>query len=160
KDKASFTLDFERRGITENAFILATNLNSNLVPQTMNQGLLTPQTRTSITPRLDYAIKAKNTLAIRYQYVQMDTNNDRAGSCNWASAAYHQRTTESSLQATETAVLSPRLINESRFQYMRTTSADSGAGAHRWYPWKTPLLAAAPPWAIPITTRTSWNCRT
>ena len=59
KDKASFTLDFEQRDITENAFILATNLNSNLVPQTMNQGLLTPQTRTSITPRLDYAINAK-----------------------------------------------------------------------------------------------------
>ena len=129
KDKASFTLDFERRDITENAFILATNLNSNLVPQTVNQGLLTPQTRTSVTPRLDYAINAKNTLAVRYQYVQMGMNNDGAGSFNLASTAYNQKTTESTVQATETAVLSPRLINESRFQYMRTTSADSGAGS-------------------------------
>ena len=48
KDKASFTLDFERRDITENAFILATDLNASLLPQTVNQALLTPQTRTTI----------------------------------------------------------------------------------------------------------------
>ncbi len=48
KNKASFTLDFERRDITENAFILATDLNASLLPQTINQALLTPQTRTTI----------------------------------------------------------------------------------------------------------------
>src|ERR1039457_4852700 len=55
KGKASFTLDFERRNITENAFILATDLDSSLNAHTVNQGLLTPQTRTTVSPRVDYA---------------------------------------------------------------------------------------------------------
>ena len=70
KEKASFTLDFEHRNITENAFILATDLNSSLLPQTVNQALLTPQTRTTIVPRVDYAINPNNTLVMRYQDVR------------------------------------------------------------------------------------------
>ena len=62
KNKASFTLDFDRRDITENAFILATTLDSNFNPLTINQGIVTPQTRMTITPRLDYPINDKNTL--------------------------------------------------------------------------------------------------
>jgi hypothetical protein len=129
KDKASFTLDFERRDITENAFILATDLNSSLLPQIVNQALLTPQTRTTITPRLDYAINASNTLVLRYQNVRIGLDNQGAGSFNLPSTAYNQSTTEQDVQATETAVLSPALINEARFQYMRTTSAYAGAGS-------------------------------
>ena len=67
KDKASFTFDFNRRDITENAFIFATNLDSNFVPQSVNQAVLTPQIFTSLAPRLDLAINANNTLIVRYQ---------------------------------------------------------------------------------------------
>src|SRR5262252_905302 len=62
KDKASFTFDFNRRDITENAFILATRLDANLAPQSVNQALLTPQTFTSFSPRFDLAINANHTL--------------------------------------------------------------------------------------------------
>ena len=140
KEKASFTLDFERRNITENAFILATDLNSSLVPQTVNQALLTPQTRTTIVPRVDYAINPNNTLVVRYQNVRVDLNNQlgmsgqgpgaSAGSTfNLPSTAYDERTTEQAVQMTETAVISPNLINEARFQYMRSTSGYSGSGS-------------------------------
>jgi hypothetical protein len=128
KGKASFTLDFERRDITENAFILATNLNTSLITQTINQALLTPQTRTTVTPRVDYAINANNTLVVRFQDVEIGLDNQGAGSFNLASTAYNQSSTERTAQATETAVLGPNLINEARFQYMRTTSANSVPG--------------------------------
>jgi len=128
RGKASFTLDFERRDITENAFILATDLNASLLPQTVNQALLTPQTRTTVSPRVDYAINASNTLVVRYQDVHIGLDNQGAGSFNLPSTAYDQASTERSVQATETAVLSPTLINEARFQYMRSTSAYSGSG--------------------------------
>src|SRR3984957_439848 len=54
KNKASFSFDFDRRDITENAFILATTLDNNFNPVTVNQGVVTPQTRMNITPRIDY----------------------------------------------------------------------------------------------------------
>ena len=129
KNKASFTLDFEHRDITENAFILATGLNTSLLPQSINQALLTPQTRTSITPRVDYAINANNTLIVRFQDVEINLDNQGAGSFNLPSTAYNTKDTERTFQATETAVLGPNLINEFRFQYLRSTVSDTVSGS-------------------------------
>lgn len=142
KNKASFTLDFERRNITENAFILATDLNSSLLPQTINQALLTPQTRTTIAPRVDYAINQNNTLVLRYQDVSIGLNNQlgtnaqasgpaastTSSTFNLPTTAYNERTTEQDVQAIFTTIISPTVINEARFQYMRTTSGYFGAG--------------------------------
>src|SRR3982751_175584 len=68
KQKASFGLDFHERKTTEDAFVLATTLDSNLNPLTVNQAILTPQHMTSLSPRVDYAINANNSLTVRDQY--------------------------------------------------------------------------------------------
>jgi Carboxypeptidase regulatory-like domain/TonB dependent receptor len=127
KNKSSFSLDFEHRDITEEAFILATQLDSNLNPQTINQAVVTPQSRTTITPRFDYAINPSNTLVMRYQWVRIGNDNQGVGDFSLPSASYNQVTAEQSFQMTETAVLNPTTINESRFQFMRSTTQDSGA---------------------------------
>lgn len=130
KDKASFGLDFEHRTIDENAFILATTLDSSLNPQTVNQAIVTPQSRDSISPRLDYKINANNTLVARYQFTHIGMDKQGAGNYNLASTAYNQSTTEGTAQLTETAILSPRAINETRFQYMRVLEKDDGNNAN------------------------------
>jgi len=45
---------------------------------------------------------------------------------NLASKAYDQFSTENTLQATETDIVSPRFINEMRFQFMRSNSQTTG----------------------------------
>src|SRR5579872_4350659 len=120
KNKASFTFDFEHRQIDENAFILATTLDANLQPVSINQALLTPETRTSFTPRIDYAIDARNALAIRYQEIRTGQDNQNVGDFNLASQAQSARKTERVAQLTETATLSARTINETRVQYLRS----------------------------------------
>jgi hypothetical protein len=127
KNKSSFSLDFEHRDISEEAFILATQLDSNLNPQVVNQAVVTPQSRTTITPRFDYAINPSNTLVMRYQWVRIGNDNQGVGDFSLPSASYNQITAEQSFQMTETAVLNPTMINESRFQFMRSTIQDSGA---------------------------------
>jgi hypothetical protein len=127
KQKASFSIDFEHRDISENAFILATNLDSSFNPQTVNQSIVTPQSRTTVSPRLDYAINPNNTLVMRYQYVHIGNDNQGVGDFNLATQAYNQISSEQSLQITETAVLNTSMINETRFQFLRSTSQDSGA---------------------------------
>jgi hypothetical protein len=129
KNKASFNLDFDQRNITENAFVLATILDNNLNPQALSQAVVTPQTRTSITPRVDDMLNAANTLTIRYQYTRIGADNQGVGSYNLASTSYNQRTTENTLQGTETAILSPSAVSETRFQYQRTALIDFGAGS-------------------------------
>jgi len=129
KNKASFGLDFERRQITENAFILATTLDSNLNPQTINQGVVTPQTRMTITPRLDYQINEKNTLTARFQNTRIEQDDNGVGSYSLLSQAYNTTNQENTLQLTETAVLNAATINETRFQYQHTTSNNIAADA-------------------------------
>jgi len=127
KNKASFTLDFDRRDITENAFILATTLNSSFQPVTINQGVVTPQTRMNITPRIDYALNDKNTLIVRYQNTRIGQDDNGVGSYSLLSQAYNTNNQENTLQVTETAVLSATTINETRFQYSHVTSSNIAA---------------------------------
>ncbi len=132
KQKASFGFDAEHRTIDENAFILATTLDSSLNPLVINQAILTPQTRTTFSPRLDYSVNAKNTLALRYQNTRVEMDKEGIGSFSLASQSYNQRSTENTIQVTETAILSASAINETRFQYMRsglTHSADNSIPA-------------------------------
>ncbi|PYS05460.1 MAG: TonB-dependent receptor [Acidobacteria bacterium] len=128
RNKASFTLDFNHRDITENAFILATNLNSSLNRQLVNQALATPQRFTSLVPRLDFAINANHTLIVRYEDSRQDFDNIGAGGFRLAETAYNQKTAGHTLQVTETALLNPMLVNETRFQFSRSTRSSTGAG--------------------------------
>ena len=84
--------------------------------------MLTPQIRTTISPRLDYAINANNKLVVRYQDTRAELDKQGMGDFNLASRAFDQSETENTVQVTETMVLSARAINETRFQYMRTKS--------------------------------------
>jgi hypothetical protein len=127
KNKASFTLDFERRDITENAFILATTLGSNLNPLAVNQGVVTPQTRMTIAPRIDYAINDKNTLIVRYQNTRVGQDDNGVGGYSLLSQAYNTRNQENTVQVTETSVLNAKTINETRFQYQHITSMNTAA---------------------------------
>ena len=124
-NKASFSFDFERRDITENAFVDATTLNSALQPQNVIQAIVTPQTRMNFSPRLDYTIDQKNTLVVRYQYTNIGLSDTGVGGFNLASQGYKTTTGEQTVQATETAMISPTLVNESRFQFMHTTANDT-----------------------------------
>jgi hypothetical protein len=127
KDKSSFTFDFNRRDITENAFIIGTNLSSSLTPQAVNQAVLQPQKFTSFVPRFDFAL-GPSTLTIRYQDSRNELDNQGIGNFTLPDAAYNQKTTERSLQVTESALVKPTLINETRFQYSRNTRESIVAG--------------------------------
>jgi hypothetical protein len=127
KNKASFGFDFERRDINENAFILATMVDANFNPLAVNQGVVTPQTRMTISPRLDYSINDKNTLVVRYQNTRVGQDDNGVGGYSLLSQAYNTTNQENTVQITETAVLNATTINETRFQYQHITSTNIAA---------------------------------
>jgi hypothetical protein len=122
RNKASFTIDLEERKINDNATILAAT-----PAGTLDETYPAPQSRTAISPRVDYALNDRNNLTVRYQQIWNTLDNQGVGGFNLPSEAYHEAQREQMLQVTETAMLNPRLVTETRFQYLKATDWDNAA---------------------------------
>jgi Carboxypeptidase regulatory-like domain len=90
-----------------------------------NRAVAHPQTRSDVSPRLDLAIGSKNTLTARYQYNVNGQQNAGVGNTNLPSVGYNTDSTENTVQISDTQIVSPRIINESRFEYQRDTTTQS-----------------------------------
>jgi hypothetical protein len=128
KNKSAYTFDFIRRNITENAFILATNLTSTLQRQNVNEALIAPQTFTSLVPRFDISLNQNHTLTVRYENTRQELDNVGAGGFRLAETAFDQKTKAHTVNVTETALLNATLVNETRFQFNRFTRESISQG--------------------------------
>lgn len=128
--KASFFIDFDNRIIDDNGIVNATVPTANFLgSQVLNSYYATPQRRTTVSPRVDYQLSANNTLSMRYSYLDnrqtltgvggFDLSTLTVGNVTLPSNGYSQDTNEHLFQLVDTAVLSPRVINETHFQYAR-----------------------------------------
>lgn len=126
KRKSSFFLDFNRRVVEDNAIINATVLNSALIATPFNSVLLVPNQFTSVSPRFDYQLNPANTLVVRYSYSRNKANNVGASDFSLPERAFNRSNNTQTFQVTETAIISPALMNETRFQYIRNRSRQDG----------------------------------
>lgn len=124
--KASYFLDFERRDVRDNSIINATVLDTGLNITPFSLAVLTPQTRMSFSPRFDYALNKNNTLVARYSYTRTARDNSGVGDFNLLTRAFNTTTTQHNFQLTETAILSPRVVNETRFQFIHSNREQEG----------------------------------
>ena len=86
------------------------------------RSVFVPQTRYDISPRIDYAITDKNTLTVRYQYESNSTMNDGLGGITTLpEQGYNDGSTESTIQISDSQIVSDKIVNETRFEYQRTT---------------------------------------
>jgi hypothetical protein len=130
-DRASFTLDFGKEQVDNGSVINGVILDpATLVPTPYTDTNLATLRRTIVTPRVDYQLTPRNTLSMRYSYRRDDVENAGVGGLNLASTAYHYTGSTQTVQITETAMLTERTINETRFQYYRpvTTSQANTSG--------------------------------
>ena len=120
--RASFFIDVERREVDDNSTIRAIVLDPsfNIVP--LSQVVQSPSRRTTFSPRLDYQLNQNNTFVARYTYARSTSENAGVGDFNLLSRAYDTASDEHTLQLTETALINQKIINETRFQYIRRQS--------------------------------------
>jgi hypothetical protein len=114
--KASFFFSADRRDINELSVINATD------PATGNpfgSSISNPRQRTNLTPRLDWAITKNNTLTARYQYYRDTQTGELTSPFDLATQAYTPKSTENTVQISDTQVFGTKIINETRFQYER-----------------------------------------
>jgi hypothetical protein len=124
--KSSFFLDFQRREVDDNDVINALVLNSALNPVSFNQTILQPRRFITFSPRFDYAINQNHTIVSRYTYSHSRVGNVGVSGFNLPSRGYETANTQHTFQITETAVLNPKTINETRFQYVSNKNELNG----------------------------------
>lgn len=117
KGKASYFLSVNQRDIDNNAVVNATLLNSafNIVP--FNKEYQVPSKRFSFDPRIDFAINQNHTLVFRYSYDWAKAENQSIGDTSLASTATTSKSTGHEIRITETSILNPKTVNETRFSY-------------------------------------------
>lgn len=124
--RLSYFIDFDRTEADDNAVINATILDANLQPTPFSLAVLTPQRRLSFSPRFDYSINQNNTLVGRYSYSRGSAFDQGIGEFSLLSRAFDTENTQHNLQLTETAIIRGQIINETRFQYVRSRFSREG----------------------------------
>ena len=116
--KTSFFINFERRNIGDNAVVNAFVLDpTTLVPTPYNTSVPIPQTRTVVSPRVDFQLTPTNTLSVRYQYWDNTQTAQGVGQFSLPSQAYNVAHREQTLQISDTQLFGTKVVNETRFEY-------------------------------------------
>jgi len=123
---ASFFVTAQHRNINEGSAVNAIVLDQNFNPVAFTEAVPHPQTLTSFSPRIDLQLSGSNTLSMRYQFTQRDETNNSVGQFALASQGVNLSNVENTIQISDTQVLSPTAVNETRLQYMRIRN-DQGA---------------------------------
>ncbi len=145
--KASFFFSVQRRNIDEIAVVNAPVLDPNnpLNQIQLSESVPNPRTRTNIGPRIDYQVSTNNTLTARYQFYRDTQQNAGVGGSTLPEAGYDTTSTEHTVQISDTQILGAKVVNETRFQYLRDNSG------------QTPLLAPLQTLPSGFTTTASIN---
>jgi hypothetical protein len=135
--KASFNLDFQRRDIQNNVitnafYVDPTSFNINH----LTNAVVTPNLMTTITPRLDYQLSTNNTLTVRVEERLNEQDNRGFGGNTLPppftagpfanAAAYNSNGNGQNVMITETSILNPKVVNETRFQFTRNQTQTLG----------------------------------
>lgn len=114
--KASYQINAERRNINEATVVLPAAFVTANVPVV---GVLNPRVRTNVSTRLDYQVSASNTLMARYQFTHNHEENNGISQLTLPSQGFNQTGNENEIQISDTQILSPHAINETRFEWER-----------------------------------------
>ncbi len=130
--KASFSFDFNRRDQTDNAISLARYVLPS-DPTTIlnfNTAIVTPNVNTTFMPRIDYQISTNHSLTVRVEERLSSRENSGLGGTNLppplSTKGVNSDGNSQNATATETWIVNPKIVNETRFQYTRNANFSYG----------------------------------
>jgi hypothetical protein len=126
--KASYFFDFERRDIDESATVNAVVLDAGLNPVLFSSNFAQPQRRTAFAPRLDLQVGERNTLVFRYDFEDENFGGQNVGGFSLPSAEVETHSRDQDLTATDTFIVNPTLISETRLRLSREVSTRQAVG--------------------------------
>jgi len=124
--RATFYISGGRRETDDNAVINATVLDQSLKVAPFSRALVTPQRDGGVNLRLDFQLNPKHTLSAQYSYSWLSRENAGIGEFSLPSRAHAIANREQNARLTETAILSARIVNETRFQFIHGHRGQTG----------------------------------
>jgi len=115
---ASFFVGFQRRNINRANLVNTLVLDPSLNVQPYVATVLNPRVLTSFGPRVDFELNPKNALSVNYRYFEIGERNDGVDTQSLPSQAYNTTRHHHNLQIFDNQVLSAKVVNEIRFQYL------------------------------------------
>jgi hypothetical protein len=122
---ASFFFTVQQRDIDNQSLVVSTVLGPGGVATPYNVAVPSPSKRLNISPRVDFQLTPNNTLTIRYQYVQQSQDNAGIGGFSLPTYGYNSHSTENTVQITDTQIIKPTIVNETRFQFLRDSDTQN-----------------------------------
>lgn len=119
--KVSFFSNIQRRNLNDLSVVDTPFVDPTTLQITTFGGAFpNPRTRTEVSQRFDFQLTPNNTLTTRYQYWRNNEQGDGVGVNGFTLPVlgYNVLNTEHTFQLTDTQVIGPRTINETRFQYI------------------------------------------
>jgi len=124
--KASFFFNVEGRNVIDLKIVNTPFVDPNTFQIIQFSDVVSnPGTRYNISPRLDYQLTPTNTLTARYQYFHNTDENEGTGQFSLANQGFNVVNAEHTLQISDTQVVNAKIINETRFQFLRTTDVQT-----------------------------------
>lgn len=121
--KSSFFFSVDRRNINAVAPINTFVLDPTFTEQVpFIESIPNPHQRWNLGPRFDWAITKNNTLTARYQFFRDTETNNLNSQLYLPSQANYTQSDEHTLQVSDTQVFGTKIVNETRFQFVRDTS--------------------------------------
>lgn len=124
--KASFFFNFSRIETDDNELVRASVLDDDLNVVDFGQAFVVPRRNMSLSPRFDYAINQNNTLIVRYNYNRFRAENQGIGGFILPERGFNLLSVNQNIQLTETAIINPTTVNETRFQFTHNRSERTG----------------------------------
>ena len=114
-----------------NAEVLDPNFN----PMPFSAAVPNPSTRTNFSPRVDWQLTPSNTLTLRYRFVESNRPTAASGNSIWLRRDTTKPKPRNVIQAVDNQMISPTIVNETRFQFTRDQHSQIRQNFRRPFPF-------------------------
>lgn len=114
-----------RRDSQSNSIVNAELLDTSGNAYNYTTAVANPQSRLDVSPRFDLQLGKNNTLTARYMYDRQVATNSGVSQFALQSQAYNVANQENTLQLSDTQIINPNVVNETRFQFTRDRNNQS-----------------------------------
>jgi hypothetical protein len=125
--KASYFAGWDQMKLAMNSAVDAQTLDDNLNPTLLSYAVQSPQSTVSASSRLDLHPASKSAAMVRYAFDRVAQTNGGIGQLALESQAFSNSTATQTLQIANTQLIGTKVVNETRFQYIRARAGQTPA---------------------------------